>query len=93
MPSRVSAEVPGRESMAVVDLVERTTSDAVIECGRYRDRPARSRVPIVFPFVTAAGIDPVHFGAFTALMCEISLPSPPVGTTLDVIRGVRTPGR
>jgi len=49
-------------------------------------------VPIVFPFVTAAGIDPVHFGVFMVLMCEISLLSPPVGMTLYVIQGVRREG-
>jgi C4-dicarboxylate transporter, DctM subunit len=49
-------------------------------------------VPIVFPFVTAAGIDPVFFGVFIVLMCEISLISPPVGMTLYVIQGVRGEG-
>ncbi|MFZ4760150.1 MAG: TRAP transporter large permease [Burkholderiaceae bacterium] len=49
-------------------------------------------VPIVFPFITAAGIDPVHFGVFMVLMCEISLLSPPVGMTLYVIQGVRREG-
>jgi tripartite ATP-independent transporter DctM subunit len=49
-------------------------------------------VPIVFPFVAAAGIDPVFFGVFIVLMCEISLISPPVGMTLYVIQGVRGEG-
>jgi tripartite ATP-independent transporter DctM subunit len=49
-------------------------------------------VPIVFPFVMAAGIDPVFFGVFMVLMCEISLLSPPVGMTLYVIQGVRREG-
>lgn len=49
-------------------------------------------VPIIFPFVVAAGIDPVHFGVFMVLMCEISLLSPPVGMTLYVIQGVRREG-
>lgn len=49
-------------------------------------------VPIVFPFVVAAGIDPVFFGVFIVLMCEMSLISPPVGMTLYVIQGVRGEG-
>ena len=49
-------------------------------------------VPIVFPITTAAGIDPVFFGVFMVLMCEISLLSPPVGMTLYVIQGVRREG-
>jgi C4-dicarboxylate transporter DctM subunit len=49
-------------------------------------------VPVVFPIVSAAGIDPVFFGVFIVLMCEISLISPPIGMTLYVIQGVRGEG-
>ena len=49
-------------------------------------------VPLVFPVIVAAGIDPVFFGVFMVLMCEISLISPPVGMTLYVIQGVRGEG-
>lgn len=49
-------------------------------------------VPLVFPVIVAAGIDPVFFGVFIVLMCEISLISPPVGMTLYVIQGVRGEG-
>jgi tripartite ATP-independent transporter DctM subunit len=49
-------------------------------------------VPIVFPIIVAAGIDPVFFGVFIVLMCEISLISPPIGMTLYVIQGVRGEG-
>lgn len=49
-------------------------------------------LPVVFPIVQAAGIDPVFFGVFMVLMCEISLISPPIGMTLYVIQGVRREG-
>jgi tripartite ATP-independent transporter DctM subunit len=49
-------------------------------------------VPIVFPVIVAAGIDPVWFGVFMVLMCEVSLLSPPVGMTLYVIQAVRREG-
>jgi C4-dicarboxylate transporter, DctM subunit len=49
-------------------------------------------VPVVFPVIVAAGIDPVWFGVFIVLMCEISLISPPVGMTLYVIQAVRKEG-
>jgi tripartite ATP-independent transporter DctM subunit len=49
-------------------------------------------VPVVFPVIIAAGIDPVWFGVFIVLMCEISLISPPVGMTLYVIQAVRREG-
>lgn len=49
-------------------------------------------LPLVFPLIRAAGIDPVWFGVFLVLMCEISLISPPVGMTLYVIQAVRGEG-
>jgi len=49
-------------------------------------------VPIMFPIVVAMGVDPVWFGVFIVLMCEISLISPPVGMTLYVIQAVRREG-
>ena len=49
-------------------------------------------VPVIFPVIVAAGIDPVWFGVFIVLMCEISLISPPVGMTLYVIQAVRKEG-
>ncbi len=49
-------------------------------------------VPIVFPIIVAMGIDPVWFGVFMVLMCELSLLSPPVGMTLYVIQAVRREG-
>ena len=33
-------------------------------------------VPILFPIVIEFGVDPVWFGVFVVLMCEISLISP-----------------
>ena len=49
-------------------------------------------LPVVFPITQAVGIDPVFFGVFIVLMCEISLISPPIGMTLYVIQGVRGEG-
>ncbi len=49
-------------------------------------------LPLVFPLIEAAKIDPVWFGVFLVLMCEISLISPPVGMTLYVIQAVRNEG-
>ena len=48
-------------------------------------------LPLVH-LIVAAGIDPVWFGVFLVLMCEISLISPPVGLTLYVIQAVRNEG-
>lgn len=46
-------------------------------------------VPITFPIVAAMGIDPVWFGIFVVLMCEIGLITPPVGMNLFVVHGIR----
>lgn len=49
-------------------------------------------IPIVFPIVVALGIDPVWFGIFLVIMCEIALVTPPVGLNLYVVQGVRREG-
>lgn len=45
-------------------------------------------VPILFPIVTALGVDPVHFGVFMVVVLSIGLYTPPVGTTLFVSANV-----
>ena len=49
-------------------------------------------VPIAVPMVTALGVDPVWFGVFVVVMCEIGLITPPVGMNLFVVQGVRKGG-
>ncbi|XQU07393.1 TRAP transporter large permease subunit [Halomonas sp. LY9] len=49
-------------------------------------------VPITVPMVMAVGIDPIWFGIFIVLMCEIALITPPVGMNLFVVQGVRKDG-
>ena len=46
-------------------------------------------VPITFPIVVALGIDPIWFGIFIVLMCELGLITPPVGMNLFVVQGIR----
>ena len=40
--------------------------------------------PILLPLVTAAGVDPIHFGVILLLNLAIGLCTPPVGSTLFV---------
>ncbi len=49
-------------------------------------------IPIAVPVVMAAGIDPIWFGVFVVLMCELGLITPPVGMNLYVVQGVRPDG-
>jgi tripartite ATP-independent transporter DctM subunit len=49
-------------------------------------------IPIAVPVITAAGIDPIWFGIFVVLMCELGLITPPVGMNLYVVHGVRLDG-
>jgi TRAP-type C4-dicarboxylate transport system permease large subunit len=46
-------------------------------------------VPITYPIVIALGVDPIWFGIFIILMCELALITPPVGMNLFVVQGVR----
>lgn len=49
-------------------------------------------IPIAVPVIMAAGIDPIWFGIFVVLMCELGLITPPVGMNLYVVHGVRLDG-
>ncbi len=45
-------------------------------------------IPFVFPIIVKAGIDPVWFGVFTVIMCEVGLLTPPVGVNVFVMHNV-----
>ncbi|WP_235869722.1 TRAP transporter large permease subunit [Veronia nyctiphanis] len=49
-------------------------------------------IPVLFPVVTAVGIDPIWFGVFVVIMSELALLTPPVGMNLYIVQGVRNPG-
>lgn len=49
-------------------------------------------IPVALPIITAAGIDPIWFGIFIVLMCELGMITPPVGMNLYVVQGVRKDG-
>jgi TRAP-type C4-dicarboxylate transport system permease large subunit len=42
--------------------------------------------------VATVGVDPIWFGIFIILMCEIALITPPVGMNLFVVQGLRRDG-
>ena len=46
-------------------------------------------IPLLFPVVTALGYDPVWFGVVITMLVEIAMISPPDGTVLYVLQGMR----
>lgn len=46
-------------------------------------------IPITYPIAIALGIDPIWYGIFIVLMCELGLITPPVGMNLFVVHGIR----
>jgi len=46
-------------------------------------------IPITYPIATALGVDPIWYGIFIVLMCELGLITPPVGMNLFVVHGIR----
>ncbi len=44
--------------------------------------------PILFPVVTAIGVDPVHFGVLVTINVTIGLLTPPVGLTLFLMSAI-----
>ncbi len=49
-------------------------------------------IPVALPIVTAVGVDPIWFGIFIVLMCELGMITPPVGMNLYVVQGIRKDG-
>lgn len=46
-------------------------------------------IPVIFPVVKALGYDPILFGVIVTMLVEIALISPPDGTVLYVLQGMR----
>jgi len=46
-------------------------------------------LPLLFPVVTALGYDPIWFGVVVTMLIEIAMISPPDGTVLYVLQGMR----
>jgi TRAP-type C4-dicarboxylate transport system permease large subunit len=46
-------------------------------------------VPVIFPVVVALGYDPIWFGMIVTMLVEIAQISPPDGTVMYVLRGMR----
>ncbi|MBS7790946.1 TRAP transporter large permease [Roseococcus sp. SDR] len=46
-------------------------------------------VPVVFPIVVALGYDPIWFGVIITMLVEIAQISPPDGTVMYVLQGMR----
>lgn len=46
-------------------------------------------IPLSFPVATSLGVDPIWFGIFIVIMCELGLITPPVGMNLFVVQGIR----
>jgi tripartite ATP-independent transporter DctM subunit len=49
-------------------------------------------IPVIFPVVMALGYDPIWFGVVVTMLVEIALISPPDGTVLYVLQGMRRDG-
>jgi tripartite ATP-independent transporter DctM subunit len=49
-------------------------------------------IPVIFPVVVALGYDPIWFGVVVTMLVEIALISPPDGTVLYVLQGLRRDG-
>jgi tripartite ATP-independent transporter DctM subunit len=46
-------------------------------------------IPITYPIIEALGVDPIWYGIYIVLMCELGMITPPVGMNLLVVHGIR----
>ena len=47
-------------------------------------------IPVIFPVVKALGYDPIWFGVIVTMLVEIAMISPPDGTVLYILQGMRS---
>lgn len=47
-------------------------------------------IPVIFPLVKSLGYDPIWFGVVVTMLVEIAMISPPDGTVLYVLQGMRS---
>lgn len=57
--------------------------------GMLMDAPSLLAIslPITFPVMTSLGFDPLWFGAYVIILCEIGAVTPPVGINCFVVKG------
>ncbi|WP_173089199.1 TRAP transporter large permease subunit [Devosia sp. 1635] len=79
--------VPGWQMVIILVLL-------YVALGCFMDSLAMmiATTPIILPVVVAIGYDPLWFGIFLVIMCEIALITPPVGMNLFVVQAVRGRG-
>ncbi len=92
IPAQVSAFMAGIDVQPLVMVLLLVILYIFLGC--FLDSLAMmiATIPIVFPIVAQIGYDPIWFGIFLVIMCEIALITPPVGMNLYVVQGVRGRG-
>jgi len=92
VPGQVSAFVSTLDVSPTLMLVLLVLLYLVLGC--FLDALAMmiATIPIVLPVVTQLGYDPIWFGIFLVMMCELALITPPVGMNLYVTQSVRGKG-
>ncbi|MBL8837676.1 MAG: TRAP transporter large permease [Alphaproteobacteria bacterium] len=92
VPAMVSGFIAGFDVAAWQMILLLTILYLILGC--FMDSLAMmiATIPIVMPVVTSLGYDPVWFGIYLVIMCELALITPPVGMNLYVVQGVRGQG-
>jgi tripartite ATP-independent transporter DctM subunit len=92
VPAQVSAFVSSFDVPPLLMVVLLVVLYMILGC--FLDALAMmiATIPIVLPVVTLIGYDPIWFGIFLVLMCELALITPPVGMNLYVTQSVRGRG-
>jgi C4-dicarboxylate transporter DctM subunit len=92
IPGMVSAFISGFDVAPWQMILLLTVLYLILGC--FMDSLAMmiATIPVVFPVVTGMGYDPVWFGIYLVIMCELALITPPVGMNLYVVQGVRGRG-
>ena len=84
---------------AVTSHPDELPAHVMAVCGGYAYSDAETlsmmvaTVPIIAPIMFKAGYDPVWFGIIIIILMELAMITPPVGSNLYVVQGLRKRGR
>ena len=90
-PSGVKTDAISGVSARCVNIEQQMTFDPKIWIVAFMEGFSMiiTTLPVVFPVVIALGYDPIWFGVVITMLIEIAMISPPDGTVMYVLQGMR----
>lgn len=88
VPQGLAAWIKGAELSQLQVLIVVSIMYMILGCILDAVAAMVCTLPVIFPAMMAAGIDPVWFGVIMIIYCEMAAITPPIGVNLFVLQGI-----